>query len=178
MDDENLGNFFNADDFGDEEPHEDSWKPVKVFGNALFKKSIDILNLTESLCDVLPEDEFADSTKRMMLENAMLAPTKIKGAISVDEVYSIVMETAVIIKVNMVQLKAQLLACSAIHGVEEKYLEVLRNEIEEFRKLFIQWVAAFDKTVDYPDEWHLFNDPLSFPDAETSNNPDDVEPET
>ena len=162
MTNDNLGNFFNEDDFGDEDENEESWKPIKVNGNALFRKSVDILNLTQSLCDVLPENEQADGTKRLMLENAMVAATKIKGAISVDEVYSIVMENAVIIKINIVQLKAQLVACNALHGMEENYLNVLRNEISAFKKIFIQWVKCFDKENDLPDDWHLFNDPSTF----------------
>ena len=163
-DDDNLGNFFNAGDFDDDEENAESWKPIKVNGNALFKKAIDILNLTESLCDVLPDDDHAVATKRLMQENAMIIPSKIKGAMAVDEIYCLVMESAVIIKVNVTELKAQLWACSALHGVEEKYTDVLRNEIEAFKKIFIQWVTSFNKENDLPDEWHLFNDPSSFPD--------------
>ena len=162
MTNDNLGNFFNEDDFGDEDENEESWKPIKVNGNALFKKSIDILNLTQSLCDVLPETEQAENTKQLMLENAMVVTTKIKGAISVDEVYSIVMENAVIIKINIVQLKAQLVACNALYGIEENYLDVLRNEIVAFKKIFIQWVKCFNKENDIPDDWYLFNDPSTF----------------
>ena len=163
MENDNLGNFFDAGDFGEEDENADNWKPVKVHGNALFKKAIGILNLTESLCDVLPDNEHAATSKQLMLQNAMLVPAKIKGAMGVDEIYSIVMESAVIIKINMVQLKEQLWVCSAIHNLEKKYPDVLRKEIEEFRKIFIQWVSAFDKENDLPDEWHLFNDPSSFP---------------
>ncbi len=164
MSNDNLGNFFNADDFDSDDENAENWKPIKVNGNALFKKAIEILNLTESLCDVLPDDDHAAVTKRLMLENAMLVPSKIKGAMGVDEVYSLVMESAVIIKVNIMELKAQLWACSALHGIEEKYVDVLRNEIEAFKKIFIQWVTSFDKENDLPDEWYLFNDPSSFPD--------------
>ncbi|MEP7142858.1 MAG: hypothetical protein ABI707_08310 [Ferruginibacter sp.] len=166
MSDDNLGNFFDAENFNDEsgESDHESWKPLKIHGNALFKKAIDILNLTETICDVLPDDEHAEITRRLMLENAMIIPAKIKGALGVDEVYSIVMESAVIIKVNICQLKAQLWACNAIHDIEEKYLDVLKDEIEVFKKIFIQWVSSFDKENDLPDEWHLFNDPATFPD--------------
>jgi hypothetical protein len=166
MSDDNLGNFFDAENFDDrdDESYSENWKPVKVHGNALFKKSIDILNLTETICELLPEDDHAEITKRLMLENAMLIPPKIKGALGVDEVYSIVMESAVIIKVNICQLKAQLWTCNAIHDIEDKYLDVLKDEIEAFKKIFIQWVCSFDKENDLPDEWHLFNDPATFPD--------------
>jgi len=166
MSNDNLGNFFDAGSFDDkdDESNSENWKPVKIHGNALFKKAIDILNLTETICDVLPDDDHADITRRLMLENAMIVPAKIKGALGVDEVYSIVMESAVIIKVNICQLKAQLWACNAIHDIEDKYLDVLKDEIEEFKKIFIQWVSSFDKENDLPDDWHLFNDPATFPD--------------
>lgn len=159
MNDDNIGNFFDADDFGEEEENAESWKPIKVYGNQLFKKAIDILNLTESLCDVLPDDNHSEGTKQLMLQNAMIIPAKLKGALAIDEIYSVVMESAVIIKINMVQLKDLLFTCSAIHNVDEKYVDVLRNEINEFRKVFVLWVASFDKENDYPDEWHLFNKP-------------------
>ena len=52
----------------------------------MFKKAIAILNLTESLCDVLPDDDHAIVTKRLMQENAMIIPSKIKGVMAVDEI--------------------------------------------------------------------------------------------
>lgn len=166
MSDDNLGDFLDAENFKDdnEDKNSENWKPVKKLGNELFKKAIDILNLTRTICDLLPEDDQGEVTRHLMLENAMIVPSKIKGALAVDEVYSIVMESAVIIKINICQLKEQLWACSAIHDVEDKYLDVLKNEIEEFKKIFIWWVSSFDKENDLPDEWHLFNDPASFPD--------------
>ena len=164
MNDDNLGNFFNADDFGDEEEDTEGWKPLKVYGNALFKKAISILNLTQSLSDILPDNDKADITKELMLHNAMTTPKKVKAAIEVDEIYSMVMEQAVLIKINMVELRIDLWACVALHGVDLKYVEVLKNEIEEFRKIFVKWVANFEKESDFPDEWHLFNNPSDFPD--------------
>ena len=54
-----------------------------------------------------------------------------------DDVYSLVMENAVIIKVTMCQLKDWLWGCKAIHNVEERYLDVLKKEIKTFKKIFI-----------------------------------------
>ncbi|MBC7888676.1 MAG: hypothetical protein H7Z13_12415 [Ferruginibacter sp.] len=168
MSDDNLGNFFRAENFKDKGDQSDSEnrKPVKVHGNALFKKAIDILNITQTICDLLPGDDDGEMTKRLMLDNAMIVPGKIRGALVVHEVYSIMMETAVIIKINICQLKTQLWACKTIHSIEEKYLDVLKEEIEAFRMIFIQWVSSFDKKKDLPDEWRLFNDPAEFPDDE------------
>jgi hypothetical protein len=167
MGDDNIGRFFNYHDMGDDgDEKSENWKPVKQYGKALYRKSIDILNLARTIGDMLPEDEDADSTRHLILENAYLVPAKIKGAM-VMEYYSLMMENAVIIKVNICQLREQLWACKEFHGLEQQYIDVLRNEIDDFRKIFINWIASFDKKNDLPDEWHLFNDPSAFPDDES-----------
>jgi hypothetical protein len=43
------------------------------------------------------------------------------------------------------------------------YVELIRKEIEEFRLLFIDWVANFDKSDYIWDEWELFNPPGAIP---------------
>ncbi|MFM2326486.1 MAG: hypothetical protein RIR31_688 [Bacteroidota bacterium] len=167
MGDDNIGRFFNYHDMGDDgDEKSENWKPVKQYGKALYRKSIDILNLARTIGDMLPEDEDADSTRHLILENAYLVPAKIKGAM-VMEYYSLMMENAVIIKVNICQLREQLWACKEFHGLEQQYIDVLRNEIDDFRKIFINWIASFDEKNDLPDEWHLFNDPSAFPDDES-----------
>ena len=55
---------------------------------------------------------------------------------------------------------------------EPDYFDLLRREMEEFRLLFIEWVAAFDKRKYIPDNWGLFNPPGVGPDDEM---PDDLE---
>lgn len=169
---DNLGNFHDPDDFDrDDEKGGDAWKPENIYGNELFKKSIEILNLTETICSMLPEgDRESEFTARLMMENATIVPGKIKGAIAMD-IYSLKMENAVIIKVNIMQLKVQLWSCEAIHEMERKYLDVLRDEIEAFRQVFIKWVTSFDKSNDLPDEWHLFNDPSTFPEDDEPFDP-------
>ena len=42
---------------------------------------------------------------------------------------------------------------------DKEYITLLRNEIEEFRLLFIEWVAGFDKSNYIIDRWGLFNPP-------------------
>jgi hypothetical protein len=165
MSSDNPGNFFRAGDFEDDDnENSDNWKPVKIYGKALYKKAIDILNVTQTICDLMPDEEYEEMTKGLMLSNALIISAKIRAAMAVDDVYSLVMENAVIIKVNVCELKAQLWACNEIHGIEKKYIEVLKEEIDHFKKIFIQWVTTFDKENDLPDEWFLFNDPTSFPD--------------
>lgn len=162
MEDENLGNFFDSFDDSDDDRQE-AWKPIKIYGNALYKKAIEILNLTLTICDLfVEEDGQPEITKKLMMENALLIPAKIKGGMAVDDTYSLVMENAVIIKVNICELKAQLWACEVIHEIDKEYIAVLHNEINLFKDLFINWVNSFNKENDLPDDWHLFNDPTTF----------------
>ena len=97
------------------------------------------------------------------MHNALMVPSLIKGAMAVDDTYSHVMENAVIIKVNIMELRDQLWACENLEEIEVKYLDVLEKEIDTFKGIFIQWVSCFDKSSDLPDEWHLFNNPGDFP---------------
>jgi hypothetical protein len=144
MSTDNPGNFFGDMSF-QEDGNEDSWKPVNIHGKALFKKSIDILNLSQIICDLLEAEEGGEETGRLIIENAMVVSAKIRGAIGADHIYSLAMENAVIIKVNICELKAQLWACEKIHAIDEKYIAVLKVEIETFKQLFIEWVSCFDK---------------------------------
>jgi len=163
MSDDNIGGFFKYHDMEDDnDAKAESWKPVRQHGKALYRKSIDILHLAQTIADMLPEEDNPISTKSLMMQNAYLVPAKILGAMAM-EYYSLMIENAVIIKVNICQLREQLWACKEFHGLEQRYIDVLRNEIEIFRKLFVNWVTSFDKENDLPDEWHLFNDPAAFP---------------
>jgi hypothetical protein len=46
----------------------------------------------------------------------------------------------------------------ALTGADKDYIKVLRTEMEEFRKLYNDWVKSFDEMDkdDYTDEWGLF----------------------
>ena len=82
-----MGNFHDPDDFEkDDEEKGDSWKPENIYGNELFKKSIEILNLTETICSMLPEDNReSEFTSQLMMENATIVPGKIKGGLTMEE---------------------------------------------------------------------------------------------
>ena len=161
MDLDNPGNFFDADKFPNDE-NENSNLPVKILGNRLFKKSINILNITRTICDLMLVDENGTEAANLMMQNAVTMTVKVKSTLSIDNVYSLAMENAVIIKINAKELLVQLWACEAIHGLEKKYVTVLKEEISLFKAIFIKWIKNFTKENDLPDDWHLFNNPDSF----------------
>ena len=93
-----------------------------------------------------------------MMEDVMIINAKLRGAEGGD-LYSIRMENAVIIKVHAMSLLTATSGLKMMGLSNNKYLQLLRDEIEEFRKLFVEWVNTFDKTNDIPDGWGLFFDP-------------------
>lgn len=101
---------------------------------------------------------FAEHYKGLMMEDVMIINAKLRGAEAVD-LYSQRMENAVVIKIHAVSLLTATSGLKMMGLSSNKYLQLLRDEIEAFRKLFVDWVASFDKTNDIPDDWGLFSKP-------------------
>jgi hypothetical protein len=94
-----------------------------------------------------------------MMEDAMMIAAKISGAEAVD-LYDIKMENAAIIRKCARELYVRAGSLRFEEDIKDKeYIELLPNEIEEFRLLFIDWVASFDQWNYIIDRWELFNPP-------------------
>ncbi|MBC7829295.1 MAG: hypothetical protein H7122_16220 [Chitinophagaceae bacterium] len=150
-------NRFSGRDEGEEWKH----NHIDECSRNLYNKAKEIYKLTRSLTDLFPEAEQAEYIKSVLIGNASIIPAKIIGA--QRGFYSMQMEKAVIVKMNIVELRNTLWMCLAENWCDESYVEMVRAEIEQFRLLFIDWIKSFDKTNDFADEWHLFNDPETFP---------------
>ena len=146
----------------------------------IYKKAEEIFQLTDALIKTLPADDelLQETTVRFMLEDAMIIPVKISGAEAV-ELYDLKMENAAIIRKAARELYVRVGSLQYEDKVENKeYIELLRNEIEAFRLLFIDWVAEFDAWNYIIDRWGLFNPPGvsahdKDPDDDIPFNPDD-----
>jgi hypothetical protein len=127
----------------------------------LYKKAEQIFQLTESLVHIIPADNafLQETTASFMLENAMIIPVKIAGA-EAGDLYDLRMENAAIIRKAARELYVQAGSLRFEEGITDKeYIALLRNEIDEFRLLFIDWVAGFDAWNYIKDSWGLFNPP-------------------
>ncbi|WP_235831741.1 hypothetical protein [Flavobacterium rhamnosiphilum] len=125
----------------------------------LMQKAEQIIKLTQGLVQIVPADnEFLqETTVRFMLENAMIIPAKIAGA-EAGDLYDLRMENAAIIRKAARELYVQAGSLRFEEGITDKdYIILLRKEIDEFRLLFIDWVAGFDMWNYIKDEWGLFN---------------------
>jgi len=146
----------------------------------LYQKAEQIFKITQGLVEIVPADnEFLqETTVRFMLENAMIIPAKIAGAEAV-ELYDLKMENAAIIRKAARELSVYAGSLRFEEAIlDQDYILLLRKEIDEFRLLFIDWVAGFDVWNYIKDDWGLFNPPGvnahdKDPDDDIPFNPDD-----
>jgi hypothetical protein len=124
----------------------------------LMQKAKEILHLTEALVATIEEKSDIFQICPRMIESAMQLGAKVVRAEASGH-YSPKMESAVVVKLNAVELLAQLSLCEAEELVSPVDAALLRQEVDEFRHLFLVWVAGFDRTNDLPDEWGLFSQP-------------------
>ena len=128
---------------------------------SLYQKAEQIFKITQGLVEIVPADnEFLqETTVRFMMENAMIILAKIAGDQAV-EFYDLKMENATIIRKAARELYFQAGSLRFERAILDKdYILLLRKEIDEFRILFIDWVAGFDIWNYIKDDWGLFNPP-------------------
>lgn len=125
----------------------------------IYKKAMEIYDLTSKIVDLIPDDdEHLQSIKGFMLEDASIMAAKIAGAEGGD-LYDIRMECAAIIRKAARDLRTHCTGLEMFDFKETEYLDLVREEIEQFRLLFVEWVASFDKWNYIIDRWGLFNPP-------------------
>ena len=95
-----------------------------------------------------------------MLCDAALLSVKVAGAEAAG-LYDLKMENAAIIRKAARDLMVQNHSLDAFGFEYVEYYQMVRDLIEEYRLLFIDWVAGFDKWDYIIDRWGLFNPPVS-----------------
>lgn len=144
----------------------------------IFKKGEEILEVVSQIGDLIPEDnEQLQYIKGQMFGDAALLTVKIAGAEG-GELYDIKMECAAIIRKAARDLMLTNHSLEMFGFEEVEYFDIVRDLIEEYRLLFIDWVAGFDKWNYFIDRWGLFNPPGvgpfdKDPDEDIPFNPDD-----
>lgn len=116
---------------------------------------MEIAEITHALIESIEEEDDKFHIREQMLANAYVLGAKIAGAEGAG-IYRIRMENAVLIKLAACELQAQTSLCRAENLSENDYIQLLRDEIENFRKLFVSWVDSFDSSDNYDDGWGIF----------------------
>ena len=127
----------------------------------IYQKAEEIVKITEALMNTIPEDKsiLLKIKSQLMMEDAYAILAKIAGVEGV-ELYDMKMENAAIIRKSARELYVT--AGSIRYEPDFKdseYVELLRTSIDEFRLLFIDWVATFNPWDYIIDRWGLFNPP-------------------
>jgi len=131
----------------------------------LYQKGKEITDLVRTIADLIADgDDPLGYTKQLMLEDAYILCAKIAAAEGGD-LYDIRMENAALIRRAAQSLKLHIHSLHQFGFEHAEYYMLVREKVEEYRLLFIDWVAGFDKTNYVVDRWGLFN-PLGV-------NPDD-----
>ncbi len=151
------------DDFEDEEAEWDEdgeYDPrkeqEKIYKHPLMIKAKEIIGLTRALVGSLDEAR-RELYGGLMLEDAMVMSAKFAGAESIPD-FVLKMEKAVIMKVHAKSLNSMTYQLAVEETHAEEHLELLREAIEEYRKLFIEWIRGFDPAEKYDDGWGIFTD--------------------
>ena len=133
----------------------------------LFIKANEIYELVRKVSDLIEkhdndddaEKQILQSYKEYMLESALIIPAKIAGAFNEDRLYDLKMQNATIIRKEARSILANTSGIKMLGFKDTDYLELIRNEIEEFRILFAEWVKTFNEWNYIIDRWGLFNPP-------------------
>jgi len=125
----------------------------------IYKKGMEIFEVVDQICQLIDDnDKYLGHIKGIMLEDAMLLTVKVAGAEG-GQLYDIRMECAAIIRKAARELMIQNHSLEMFGFEHVEYFQIVRDLLEEYRLLFIDWVAGFDKWEYIIDRWGLFNPP-------------------
>ncbi|TVQ89107.1 MAG: hypothetical protein EA393_07895 [Bacteroidetes bacterium] len=125
----------------------------------IYKKGQEIYKVVREIADLIPEEnEILQDIKMQMLSDAAMLTVKVAGAEGGD-LYDIRMQNAALIRKAANDLMVQNHSLESYGFEYVEYFNIVRNLIEEYRLLFIDWVEGFDKWNYITDRWGLFNPP-------------------
>jgi len=131
----------------------------KIEKMPLFIKGKEILEVVNEIVSLIQDDDdHLEIIKQLILEDAYMLTVKIANAEGGD-LYDIRMENAAIIRKSACDLMIQNHSLEMFGFEHVAYYSIVRKLIEEYRLLFIDWVAGFDKWNYIIDRWGLFNPP-------------------
>lgn len=125
----------------------------------IYRKGEEIAELVEAILDLADKDnEPLQQVCGMMQVDAYNLTVKVAGAEGGD-LYDLRMENAAIIRKSARDLIVMTHSLDMFGFPNPEYFVLLREAVEEYRLLFIDWVAGFDQWNYVIDRWGLFNPP-------------------
>ena len=125
----------------------------------LYKKGKEIFMVVHKIVELIPEgNEQLSMTGGFMISDASMLTVKIAGADGCG-LYDLKMEAAAIIRKAARDLMVQNHSLRMFGFREVQYFDIVRELLEEYLLLFIDWVEGFDQWDYMIDRWGLFNPP-------------------
>lgn len=125
----------------------------------IYRKGKEIGDLVHKIIELAADDnEDLQHVCGAMMVDARNLAVKVAGAEGAD-IYDIRMENAAIIRRSARELVVNTHALDMFGFEHPEYYPLIRQSVEEYRLLFIEWVAGFDEWNYIIDRWGLFNPP-------------------
>jgi hypothetical protein len=138
---------------------EDDEEEIKFENIPLYLKGKEIMDVVRHIASLIPDDnKHLQHIKGFMISDAAQLTVKVAGAHGAG-LYDLKMEAATIIRKAARDLVVQSHSLKIFGFKEVEYFKIVRELVEEYRLLFIEWVASFDKWDYIIDRWGLFNPP-------------------
>lgn len=159
----NINNLNGLPPWKDRGDEGESWKPnpTREACKALYEKWSEVVGMLNAalgtmkdLSEAKEEDSFVTEQKAMLFGDAYEVGAKIRSS-EAGNMYILKMENASIIRKNAQFVKSSVLNLAMQGELDEEHAEIIRNEIDAFRELFITWVNTFEKD-EFTDEWGLY----------------------
>lgn len=140
--------------------------PTREACKALYQQWQQVVYLLNAAFATITEEEggykrpsgvplsYWEETALSLLNDAMIAAVRIRSSES-GALYILRMEHAAIIRKCASDIRAHLNLFANAPGMEQPYIDILREEIDKFRELFKAWVGSFRRD-EFEDEWGLF----------------------
>lgn len=133
----------------------------------IYKKAKEIQTLVKSLIELVRDSELPNADDldlelikdklSEMEENAFEIPTLISEAAVSTMPYDFRMENAVFIKSSALELLEDALYIEEMGLKDIDYLDLLYDEVEALRLLFIEWIKTFELWKYEGEDWGLFS---------------------
>jgi len=125
----------------------------------IYIKAQEIFDVIFQITELFPEDNSdLQYIKGNLISDAAILSIKVVGAQSIDS-YDLKMESATIIRKAAKELMIQNHTLEMFGFEDVEYYNIVRDLLEEYRLLFIDWVNNFDQWDYIIDRWGLFNPP-------------------
>lgn len=125
----------------------------------IYQKGYEIAELVRNILELAdPDNEDLQRVCADMMGDAYNLAVKVAGAEGAG-LYDIKMENATIIRKSARELVVNTHGLDMFGFEHPEYYPLIREAVEEYRLLFIEWVAGFDQWDYIVDRWGLFNPP-------------------